>query len=146
MLSTPPHQERTKCLSQRLLSSSTLCTAMLPRVSSPCPVLSFFRSYPLQQSLRPSRPVSRLPVALPQSSSSFFSSRSRPTLLSKIPLHRVPETLSENILKLLQAPAKPDYPVIIPADLVNYDAFLFGVPTRYGSFPAQWKVVTAFIR
>lgn len=42
----------------------------------------------------------------------------------------------------MHAPPKPDYPIIKPADLTNYDAFLFGVPTRYGNFPAQWKVST----
>src|SRR5258707_15660589 len=26
-----------------------------------------------------------------------------------------------------------------PAELLKYDAFLFGIPTRYGNFPAQWK-------
>jgi len=26
-----------------------------------------------------------------------------------------------------------------PATLEQYDAFLFGIPTRYGNFPAQWK-------
>jgi len=26
-----------------------------------------------------------------------------------------------------------------PAELLQYDAFLFGIPTRYGNFPAQWK-------
>jgi len=26
-----------------------------------------------------------------------------------------------------------------PATLLQYDAFLFGIPTRYGNFPAQWK-------
>lgn len=26
-----------------------------------------------------------------------------------------------------------------PATLAEYDAFLFGIPTRYGNFPAQWK-------
>ena len=40
----------------------------------------------------------------------------------------------------MYAPAKPDYPILAPADLVKFDAFLFGVPTRYGNFPAQWKV------
>ena len=47
---------------------------------------------------------------------------------------------NKDILKLLHAPAKPNYPVIAPNDLVNYDAFLFGIPTRYGNFPGQWKV------
>lgn len=40
----------------------------------------------------------------------------------------------------MHAPAKPAYKVLAPADLVNYDAFLFGIPTRYGNLPAQWKV------
>lgn len=26
-----------------------------------------------------------------------------------------------------------------PAKLEQYDAFLLGIPTRYGNFPAQWK-------
>ena len=26
-----------------------------------------------------------------------------------------------------------------PKTLEQYDAFLFGIPTRYGNFPAQWK-------
>jgi len=39
----------------------------------------------------------------------------------------------------MRAPAKPDYPIITPAILATYDAFLFGIPTRYGNFPAQWK-------
>lgn len=26
-----------------------------------------------------------------------------------------------------------------PKQLLEYDAFLLGIPTRYGNFPAQWK-------
>ncbi|CRK36828.1 hypothetical protein BN1708_020134, partial [Verticillium longisporum] len=26
-----------------------------------------------------------------------------------------------------------------PSVLAEYDAFLLGIPTRYGNFPAQWK-------
>lgn len=40
----------------------------------------------------------------------------------------------------MYAPAKPDYPVITPQDLTKYDAYILGVPTRYGNMPAQWKV------
>ncbi|KAG1721006.1 putative 1,4 benzoquinone reductase [Suillus paluster] len=54
-------------------------------------------------------------------------------------IYQIQETLSDDILKLVKAPAKPDYPVLLPDDLVNFDAFLFGVPTRYGNFPVQWK-------
>ncbi|KAG8689227.1 flavodoxin-like fold protein [Ceratobasidium sp. 395] len=39
----------------------------------------------------------------------------------------------------MHAPAKPDYPIIAPTELAKFDAFLFGVPTRFGSMPAQWK-------
>lgn len=35
-------------------------------------------------------------------------------------------------------PAVP--PIATPETLTKYDAFIFGVPTRYGNMPAQWKV------
>lgn len=54
-------------------------------------------------------------------------------------VYRIPETLSQEILAKMHAPPKPDYPIIAPNDLTNYDAFIFGIPTRYGNFPAQWK-------
>ncbi|KIJ63824.1 benzoquinone reductase [Hydnomerulius pinastri MD-312] len=54
-------------------------------------------------------------------------------------IYQIQETLSEDILKLVKAPPRPDYPILLPDDLVNFDAFLFGVPTRYGNFPVQWK-------
>ena len=38
------------------------------------------------------------------------------------------------------APAKPAYPVITSEELPRFDGFIFGVPTRFGNFPAQWKV------
>jgi NAD(P)H dehydrogenase (quinone) len=38
-------------------------------------------------------------------------------------------------------PKPTDIPVLEnPSTLLEYDAFLFGIPTRYGNFPAQWKV------
>ncbi|KII84534.1 hypothetical protein PLICRDRAFT_45888 [Plicaturopsis crispa FD-325 SS-3] len=54
-------------------------------------------------------------------------------------IFQIPETLSEDVLKLLHAPPRPDYPIIAAADLPKYDAFLFGIPTRFGNFPGQWK-------
>lgn len=39
----------------------------------------------------------------------------------------------------MHAPPKSSLPVITPDRLELYDAFLFGIPTRYGNFPAQWK-------
>jgi len=54
-------------------------------------------------------------------------------------IYQVPETLPEEVLAKMYAPAKSDYPIITLDILKTYDAFLFGVPTRYGNFPAQWK-------
>jgi len=54
-------------------------------------------------------------------------------------IYQIPETLGEDVLKLLHAPEKPAYPVIDVAALPDFDGFIFGIPTRYGNFPAQWK-------
>lgn len=53
---------------------------------------------------------------------------------------RVAETLPQEVLAKMHAPPKPAYPVLEPADLAQFDAFLMGIPTRFGNFPAQWKV------
>jgi len=52
---------------------------------------------------------------------------------------QVPETLSPEILAKMYAPAKPDYPILTLDKFAEYDGWLFGIPTRYGSMPAQWK-------
>ncbi|KAF7563235.1 hypothetical protein G7046_g893 [Stylonectria norvegica] len=56
-------------------------------------------------------------------------------------LFQIAETLSDEVLAKMYAPPKPtDIPVLSdPATLESYDAFLIGIPTRYGNFPAQWK-------
>lgn len=56
-------------------------------------------------------------------------------------LYQVAETLPQEVLEKMYAPPKPTgIPVLEdPATLEQYDAFLFGIPTRYGNFPAQWK-------
>lgn len=42
----------------------------------------------------------------------------------------------------MHAPPKTDAHQVLsdPSTLTEYDAFLLGIPTRYGNFPAQWKV------
>ena len=58
----------------------------------------------------------------------------------KADIFRVEETLSEDILEKMNAPLKdPDIPVATRETLVEYDGFLFGVPTRFGNVPAQWS-------
>jgi NAD(P)H dehydrogenase (quinone) len=56
-------------------------------------------------------------------------------------LYQIPETLPEEVLKKMHAPPKPSDIEVLkdPATLAQYDAFLFGIPTRFGNFPAQWK-------
>ncbi|KZF26003.1 benzoquinone reductase [Xylona heveae TC161] len=60
-----------------------------------------------------------------------------------VDIFQVEETLDQGALKAMSAPSKADYPVATPEFIKNqfptYDAFLFGIPTRYGNFPAQWK-------
>jgi len=57
----------------------------------------------------------------------------------QVTIFQIPETLPEEVLTKMHAPPKHEYEVITPAKLATFDAFLFGVPTRYGNFPAQWK-------
>jgi len=55
-------------------------------------------------------------------------------------LFQVGETLPQEVLTMMHAPGQDASIPIIDADtLEKYDAFLFGIPTRYGNFPAQWK-------
>jgi NAD(P)H dehydrogenase (quinone) len=54
-------------------------------------------------------------------------------------IYQIPETLPEDVLAKMHAPPKSAHPVASHETLLNYDAVLFGIPTRYGNFPAQWK-------
>jgi len=55
-------------------------------------------------------------------------------------IFQIAETLPQEVLTKMHAPAQAsDIPVIDATTLASYDAFLFGIPTRYGNFPAQWK-------
>lgn len=58
-------------------------------------------------------------------------------------LKRVPETLNEDILAQIGATdaqkAFAHIPVADPSELADYDAIIFGVPTRFGMMPAQMK-------
>jgi NAD(P)H dehydrogenase (quinone) len=62
------------------------------------------------------------------------------TMLTRMYVRRVPETLPQEVLTKMHAPPKGDYPIATPDVLTEYNAFLFGIPTRYGNMPAQWKV------
>jgi hypothetical protein len=52
------------------------------------------------------------------------------------------QTLSAEVLAKMKAPSQEasGVPVLTdPSQLEAYDAFLFGIPTRLGNFPAQWR-------
>ncbi|EME38269.1 hypothetical protein DOTSEDRAFT_75737 [Dothistroma septosporum NZE10] len=58
----------------------------------------------------------------------------------QVDLFQVKETLPQEVLTAMHAPAQDSaIPFADPKTLEQYDAFLFGIPTRYGNFPAQWK-------
>ncbi|KAF8502974.1 flavoprotein-like protein [Gautieria morchelliformis] len=57
----------------------------------------------------------------------------------KASIFQIRETLPQDVLEKMHAPPKPNYPIFEVTQLTDYDAFLFGIPTRYGNFPAQWK-------
>lgn len=61
----------------------------------------------------------------------------------EVVLKRVPETLNDEILSQMGAldaqKAFAHIPVADPRELADYDAILFGVPTRYGMMAAQMK-------
>jgi NAD(P)H dehydrogenase (quinone) len=54
---------------------------------------------------------------------------------------RCNETLPDEVLKKMGAPPKADDAVATPDALVNFDAILFGIPTRFGMAPAQMKAL-----
>nr|POF26011.1 minor allergen alt a 7 [Quercus suber] len=58
-----------------------------------------------------------------------------------VDIYQLPETLPQEVITKMHAPAKDSkYPVLEdPTTLEQYDGILFGIPTRYGNFPAQWK-------
>ena len=39
----------------------------------------------------------------------------------------------------MHAPPKPNYPIISVDQLASFDAYLLGVPTRYGNQSSQWR-------
>lgn len=58
-----------------------------------------------------------------------------------VDLFQIKETLTDDVLAKMHAPPKDTSIQVLddPTELLKYDAFLFGIPTRYGNFPAQFK-------
>jgi len=58
---------------------------------------------------------------------------------TQVDIKRVPETMPEDVAR--QAGAKLDQaaPIAEPGELVEYDAILFGTPTRFGNMAGQMR-------
>ncbi|OBA21821.1 hypothetical protein METBIDRAFT_10747 [Metschnikowia bicuspidata var. bicuspidata NRRL YB-4993] len=56
---------------------------------------------------------------------------------SEVTIFLVPETLSQEVLDKMHATPNAGYPIATQRTLVDYDAFVFGYPTRFGTLPAQ---------
>lgn len=80
-----------------------------------------------------------MPAVRPRFSSKFWTLISSQKSGLTTARYRIAETLSDDVLAKMHAPAKSSYPVVTPEKLLEFDAILFGIPTRYGNFPAQWK-------
>ena len=58
---------------------------------------------------------------------------------AQVDLKRVPETMSAESFSKAGGKANQSAPIAQPADLANYDAILFGTPTRFGNMTGQMR-------
>ncbi len=58
---------------------------------------------------------------------------------AEVTVKRVPETLSPEVAGKYGAKLDQAAPVAAPAELADYDAILFGTPTRFGNMAAQMR-------
>lgn len=57
----------------------------------------------------------------------------------EVTLKRVPETMSAEALEAAGAKTDQSVPVAEPGELVDYDAIVFGTPTRFGNMAGQMR-------
>lgn len=57
----------------------------------------------------------------------------------EVDIKRVPELMPEDVAKSAGAKLNQDAPVVSVDDLENYDAIIFGTPTRFGNMCAQMR-------
>lgn len=58
---------------------------------------------------------------------------------AEVIVKRVPELVPEEVAKASHYKLDQAAPIARPAELVDYDGFIFGTPTRYGMMAAQMK-------
>lgn len=57
----------------------------------------------------------------------------------QVDIKRVPETMPEETVKQLGAKTDQDAPIAKPEELADYDAVIFGTPTRFGNMCGQMR-------
>lgn len=57
----------------------------------------------------------------------------------EVTVKRVPETMSPDVARKNGAKLDQAAPVATPAELADYDAIIFGTPTRFGNMAAQMR-------
>jgi NAD(P)H dehydrogenase (quinone) len=57
----------------------------------------------------------------------------------KVTLKRVPELMSDEVARAAGAKMNQSVPIASPKELSDYDAFIFGTPTRFGNMTAQMR-------
>ncbi len=58
---------------------------------------------------------------------------------AEVTLKRVAEIVPEEVARAAHYKLDQDAPIAQPLELADYDAVIFGVPTRFGNMPAQMK-------
>ncbi len=57
----------------------------------------------------------------------------------EVELKRVPETMTEDLMKQAGMKTEQAAPVATPAELADYDAIIIGTPTRFGNMTGQMR-------
>jgi len=60
---------------------------------------------------------------------------------ASVKIMRIPETLSEEVLKKMGAPPKHPHPEVTTTEIADADCILIGIPTRFGMAAAQVKAI-----
>ncbi|MCW8279110.1 NAD(P)H:quinone oxidoreductase [Pseudomonas sp. PCH199] len=57
----------------------------------------------------------------------------------EVTVKRVPETMSAEAFKAAHGKEDQDAPIAVPGELGDYDAIIFGTPTRFGNMSGQMR-------
>ncbi|WP_111655417.1 NAD(P)H:quinone oxidoreductase [Isoalcanivorax indicus] len=58
---------------------------------------------------------------------------------TEVTIKRVPETMPEDTIKAIHAKTDQQAPIASPDELADYDAIIFGTPTRFGNMAGQMR-------